>query len=288
MFIVNLYGRIGNQLFQYALGHALETLSKKPVFFSTDFLDPSEPIITEIFNIRLNRSSQPQLNEILGFRKTRIIRKILSHYPSKFITQNILYCDKNFIFNAKNVINIDNIYFHGYWQNLDVVNSIETELRSVLLFKDTLAKYNIGALQQIQQDESVALHVRRGDYLSKKNSKIYSLLDDDYYKKAISYLEMNIPNPKFFIFTDDPEYVFTNKIFSGGKFNIISTKKQGVSFNDFYLMSKCKHNIIANSTYSWWPAWLNSNPNKIVISPSSWFVNIKYSNNLIPNNWITL
>jgi len=286
MFIVNLYGRIGNQLFQYALGHALESLSKKPVFYSTDFLDPSEPMLTEIFNIRLNLSSQNQLNEILGLRKFRIIRKILSHHPCNFFTKNKFYSDKNYIFNVNDIMNIDNVYFHGYWQNLDVVNSIESELRSVLLFKDTLAIFNSDALQQIQHDQSVALHIRRGDYLSKKNSKIYSSLDDSYYKKAISYFEINIPKSKFYIFTDDPEYVYADKMFKGEKFNIISTKKSGVSFNDFYLMSKCKHNIIANSTYSWWPAWLNSNPNKIIISPSAWYVDKKYSTNLMLNDWI--
>ena len=133
---------------------------------------------------------------------------------------------------------------------------------------------------------SISIHIRRGDYLSNtKNSKLYSVCDLKYYKNATEHFTKTYPNPVFYVFSDDIDWAKTN--FTGGQFIFISGNRPS---EDMYLMSRCRHNIIANSTFSWGAAWLNQNRGKIVIAPINWYrgkLN-EYSRNLVPENWIRI
>lgn len=130
---------------------------------------------------------------------------------------------------------------------------------------------NDNYLKDIKTSESVSIHVRRGDYLSEQYSSKFIALGEDYYKKAVDYIKKNVENPRFFIFSDDAEYI--GKAFSWLENKVIVTGNDGdKSYRDMQLMSKCKHNIIANSTFSQWGAILNSNPKKIVVYPEKYMV----------------
>jgi len=142
--------------------------------------------------------------------------------------------------------------------------------------------------QKIKEKNSVSLHIRRGDYLTmQKAIDTIGVCPLDYYDKAIREITRKIKNPTFFIFSDDINWVKENlktnspTIFvSGGKLK---------DYEELILMSKCKHNIIANSSFSWWGAWLNNNPNKIVIAPKKWFKDTsKNTRDLIPESWLKL
>jgi hypothetical protein len=146
-------------------------------------------------------------------------------------------------------------------------------------------------IDKINSEESVSVHIRRGDYLHSCFNSLFHVQDLDYYQAAIDQIQQKIKNPSFYIFTTD--YEWTKEQFSKLKipFNIVDINKGSQSYMDMILMSKCKHNIIANSSFSWWGAWLNRNEEKMVIAPKKWYKHTEMNNNashIIPNGWITI
>jgi hypothetical protein len=170
----------------------------------------------------------------------------------------------------------------GYWQN----ELYFKDLRSVLLQELTpavpLNRVETDYLLQMRFPGSVSIHVRRGDYLNIKN---IGVLDVDYYKNAINYIVDRVKDPRFFIFSDDMNWCKVNFNFLKQPIYVSETRNEIV---DLQLMSSCNHNIIANSSFSWWGAWLNQNPNKIVVAPKGWRLDDPGSNNIILQDWVQL
>ena len=137
-------------------------------------------------------------------------------------------------------------------------------------------------LESIKENNSVSLHVRRGDYLNLKNINV---LDVGYYKKAVEYVRKIVEKPTFFIFSDDLEWCKNSLGFLDDCIYVDYTQTE---IEDLKLMSVCRHNIIANSSFSWWGAWLNKNPSKTVIAPKGWLINDPGSSNVILSDWVKL
>ena len=150
--------------------------------------------------------------------------------------------------------------------------------------KNKLVKYY---LNLIKNKNSVAIHIRRGDYFNNSKARNYhGILGEDYYKKSITYVKKKVKSPNFFIFSDDIELVKkTLPCFNNKKFIFIDTKS---SINDLYLMCNCRHFIIANSTFGWWGAWLSKNKHKIVCAPKRWVRARISTPDIIPENWIKI
>ena len=179
--------------------------------------------------------------------------------------------------------NLDNVYLSGYWQSEKYFSKSKDAIRKTYTFPQLTGTENLLAKDDILKSNSVSLHVRRGDYLKSKD--LGGVCTTEYYKKAIDYISMKIDNPKFFIFSDDILWCENNLEVEDARY--INFNKGKDSYQDMHLMSLCKHNIIANSSFSWWGAWLNSNKNKIVISPKIWFKNRNIStNDLLLEEWI--
>lgn len=178
-------------------------------------------------------------------------------------------------------------YIQGYWQTEGYFRNTEHEIRELFQFRPSMISERARFLEcRIRERESVAVHIRRGDYITNPvYSKMYHICGEHYYIKAFELIKSRMSIPEFFIFTNDVEWVASQDIFSNAT---ICTASEDGSWNDMYLMSICKHNIIANSSFSWWGAWLNRNPNKIVISPSTWFIDGTTTPDLIPNKWATI
>jgi len=178
----------------------------------------------------------------------------------------------------------DNCYYDGYWQMYKYINGIEKSILREINLNNLLSRTNVDLLHEIQNCESVSIHIRRGDYLSvKSNSNLFYSCDRKYFEQAINIIRKYNSESRFYIFSDDINWA---------KANIVAHDCFYVSGNnalvDLYLMSHCKHNIIANSTFSWWGAWLNENRNKIVIAPKQWYKGTKLNEttkNLIPDEW---
>ena len=144
-------------------------------------------------------------------------------------------------------------------------------------------------LHKILNSNSISIHVRRGDYLTNIAAfNVHGVCSSSYYIHAISHLKSLMKNLEFFVFSDD--VVYSKLIFKGLRnITYIENNIAEHSYLDMALMSACKHNVIANSTFSWWAAWLNKNQNKVVIAPSKWFKTSKYSTtDLFPSDWILI
>jgi hypothetical protein len=181
----------------------------------------------------------------------------------------------------------NNCYIEGRWFDLKYFESIRPILVKEFSLKNSLSPAAKKVLARIKATNSVALHIRKTDYLSPKFASIYQSLESPYYEQALKTLALKKKLLKAFVFTDDPNWVKKNlSHFSNAE--IVSSGKI-IDEEEFFLMSQCQNQIIANSTFSWWAAWLNSNKSKTVITPKSWFKKSEYEpTNLIPASWIRI
>lgn len=175
------------------------------------------------------------------------------------------------------------VLVRGSWQNFRYAELVQDELRQLFRFDESAVK-NTKILNAIRCTESVSLHIRRGDYLKSSNSALCVIKDADYYAKCMSFVQGRTQKEcTFFVFSDDLDWC--RKTFDGDNFVFVADNMGDNSYLDMFLMSQCKHNIIANSTFSWWGAWLNANPNKIVCAPSCWTNDGVESSTFCPPSW---
>ena len=194
--------------------------------------------------------------------------------------------EKQYHFDPKILTMPGSIYLDGYWQSEKYFSDIADIIKNEFRVKLPQTEENRRVAQQITSCESVSLHVRRGDYLTDaKTNTIHGTCELDYYARCIERLTQQVHHPYFFIFSDDPEWVAKNlKITHPTTF--VAHNGPEKSYEDLRLMSQCRHNIIANSSFSWWGAWLNSNSNKIIYTPKKWFCDPNLNTkDLIPATW---
>jgi hypothetical protein len=257
--IIKLTGGLGNQMFQYAYGRSISIEKGVPLkYYFVHHLGDT------------NRQYELGTFDIKGKKICGLIPEMLRKV--------------GFFFSLGSLHIVS-----GYWQSEKYFIRYEKEIRKDFQFKKPLDKKNNKVLNEIKRTDSVSVHVRRGDYISDEITNAYhGAPPQSYYEDSVSYIKKSIKNPKFFVFSDEPEWVKNNLIIKGAKY--IDWNKGRDTFKDLWLMSYCKHNIIANSSFSWWGAWLNTNPRKIVIAPKKWFENkeaqIKIGNKIIPKEWL--
>ena len=182
------------------------------------------------------------------------------------------------------------LYLDGYWQSEKYFKGAVEAIRRELIVQKELEGKNLeiaGMIKEVAQP--VSIHIRRGDYVSdKKTNQVHGLCSLDYYESAINRLTETFSSPHFFVFSDDQNWVKENL-----KLNLPATyvdhNDAATNFEDLRLMSLCKHNIIANSSFSWWGAWLNADSEKVVIAPSKWFAdNNMNSQDVCPEVWVRI
>lgn len=296
--LVRLWGGLGNQMFQYALAKNLSILNNNiPIKLDTTYFDSSfsyRPFELNKFNIKAEIAN---INEVFKFdngiippKLGRLIEKIPYIRVKDFIRRpfSYVYTEKSIKFNPE-VLNLKApIYLKGYWGSYKYFDGIRKELLNDFSYIKEMNEENKSLADYIvSNNNSVSLHVRRGDYLTTKAAKnLYcSPFEDGFYDRAVSFIEEKIDNPEFFLFSDEPDWVKENlKI--NHKTTVVDINKGDNSYWDMKLMSLCKHNIIANSSFSWWGAWLNENPDKIVIAPKAWSYDKAFSHeDMIPEEW---
>ena len=288
--ISKIIGGLGNQMFQYANGfacakrngweHYLDILAYNYYFAHQGFE------LKNVFNCSSAIASPKILWQTVG------LKYVFLHTNYK----NNQYFSPKCLINEpspnywQDIHNIKaNSYLSGYWQSLNYFDDIIYDLRQEFSFKQLLIDENLLIKNKINNSESISLHVRRGDYITNKNAfKTHGICSKNYYESAIYYLLERTQNPVFYIFSDDMRWVKNNLDIPAPAIYIDHNK----GFNSHYdmqLMSICNNHIIANSSFSWWGAWLGNNPDKIVIAPKKWFADpMLNNNNLIPKTWITL
>jgi hypothetical protein len=268
MIIVRLQGRLGNQMFQYALAKSLQA-SGKNVTMDSSMLkydgNHNELGLFERVKSEFREADPSDVSRLGDCNKSvlyKVKRKTLGYKKTHIL-------EKNYAYDAS-IFDMDNVYLEGYWQTEKYFKNVEEQIRTLYKFPMFIDKSNIDLADIIKSENSVSLHIRRGDYLSEKNAPMHgNICNNVYYENAIKYIKERVDNPVFFIFTDDTEWA--RQKYKGVEYTIVDQNHADNSFRDMQLMTMCKHNIIANSSFSWWGAWLNSNKDKIVIAPPKWF-----------------
>lgn len=283
-------GGLGNQMFQWAFYRFLQSQGEQ--------------------NLRICITS-PSLKRHHDFDLFRIFSNIQQSNPkiSSSYFQNQYY---NLIFLARNRMSfscwsllfenmknpIDKEYLQlgkqsllmGFWQDKHYTEIAEQTLRNDFIFPPFEDDENMDISKKIKQSEnSVSIHIRRGDYFQKNLRETYgSVCSLGYYNKAITKIKNLVSNPFFFVFSDDPEWVKQNLTLENTYY--IAQNKGKNAFRDMQLISLCKHHIIANSSFSWWGAWLNSNPEKMIVAPDKWYnrPNDQTLSKLADKNWILI
>lgn len=293
MIVVNLKGGLGNQLFQYAAGFSLAVRHTTNLLLDTIQLDASTAsenytkrhFELDIFSFEPEFASPEML---LHFQKKetttwqRIGRRLFPN-ALKWRTYRLedLRYDKEFERFR------DYIYLNGYFQSERYFAPVADQLRKHLQFRKAPSPENAKLLHQINSCMAVSLHVRRGDYLTPLNQKIFgNICTPDYYQKAISMIIKDVEQPSFFVFSDDIEWAKANIYISDFPVHYVNINTGHTPYEDLRLMSNCRHHIIANSSFSWWGAWLNPRADKIVLAPPAWIHDPGcVLNDVIPNSW---
>lgn len=284
MKIVKILGGLGNQMFQYAFYKSLQSKGIKVYADLSDF--ENYPLhngyeLERVFNLRVKTPGKFLLDLFRPNQSKWIFRKLkrILNLKNTYRLEK-----KEFNFDAS-FLNNNNNYYSGYWQNEEYFQTIANQIKHDFKFPEIKGIENQTVMQQIKQAESVALHVRRGDYL--KDPLLSSICDLDYYEQAILSINSKVKNARFFVFSDDITWCQQNLKLENVTY--IDWNKGNNSYIDMQLMSNCKHNIIANSSFSWWGAWLNDNTGKIVIAPKKWVNNLAVDDtDICPKNWIKL
>lgn len=286
--VVRLIGGLGNQLFQYAAGKSLSHKLRVPLKIDkSDFKRYKLRRYSLLhFNLTSDEASKRELNlfprRASASRKRKLFSKFFNRgYPT--------FRQKNLNFDPSLFENKAPIYLDGYWQSEKYFKSIENIIRSEFTFKTKIDPLSKEILEKILNCNSVSIHIRRGDYVNNSVTKAkHGILSMDYYYRSIEIIHEKTSNPYFFIFSDDINWVKSNLIIDGNV-TYVSHNDSLSNYQDLRLMSNCKNNIIANSSFSWWGAWLNANRKKIVLAPAKWFNEDYFNeNDIVPNSWISI
>ena len=291
MNIVNILGGLGNQMFQYAFAYALSKEQNSIV--KLDIRDFEGYDLREyeldIFNVSLPISTQVEADE-LKYKKESLIQKVFQKIKKSPIPFANSYCrEPHFHYDGKVFALTGDIYFEGYWQSEKYFVKYKDDLLKEFTLKKDLHSQSQNYMEQIISTEAVSLHIRRGDYVTNQHTNsVHGTCPVEYYQKAVQKIEEGINAPHFFIFSDDLEWAKDNLSFIEN-LTFIELDTNVPDHEEMILMSKCQHNIIANSSFSWWGAWLNQNNEKVVIAPKKWFRDSSINtNDLIPEEWIQL
>jgi hypothetical protein len=299
MIISRIAGGLGNQLFQYGFGLYLSKKNECEYYLYIDNRYEETSSTQRTFNLndfqfKIGFASESNIKKLVPYIENinlyRLIRKCKVKYPFLPFNKNHLV-ESNYYFDERYVENRDtNLFLDGYWQSYKYVD----EVRNILIRQFVLnEKFNIESNffynKIINSPNSVSIHVRRGDYISNKsNQEKYGTCDMDYYRLAIKRIEaLKGEKTVYFIFSDDIDWVKDN-FKQLREVVFVSSSNPSV---DLKLMSMCNSNIIANSTFSWWGAYLNQNKSKIVIHPKQWLKDENENKKmklLFPPDWIAI
>lgn len=290
MNIVRISAGLGNQMFQYAFFRALQTKHPETKMDISEFKYRKHHYgyeLEKLFAIIPTYADRKECDAMADLSKDifsefrRKILKIKRKTKAEFIDEGKL----TYMFHPE-LLEKENAYFQGFWQTEKYFASVQDKIRQELSFKIALDEKNQSIADEIAAVNAVSIHVRRGDYIKERRyQNIGSVCSDKYYQSAIEHMQSKLKEVKYYVFSDDIDWVKSNLRLKNARYIAHNTAEN--SFRDMQLMSLCKHNIIANSSFSWWGAWLNSNPSKIVIAPNIWFRDTEMPD-IVPESWIRI
>lgn len=289
--IVRIYGGLGNQLFMYACGLALACRRQAPLQMDVGFLTSEQyrPFGLGIFNLRATFAEPGTVRRIRGFGDSKLSREWFHFRRSLGLAHNPNYVrESGWRFNAPVVTATTPCYLKGHWMSERYFADHAADIRQDLTFREPPTGRNAEIAAEIAAcPNPVSIHVRRGDYLAGSNAAIYASLGQTYYRRALDAVRQRVAQPRFFCFSDDPQAA--RRELDLPPDTVFVEHNGTAAHEDLRLMTLCRHHIIANSTFSWWGAWLATGSDQIVIAPHQWWIHPDYDDtDIIPERWLRL
>lgn len=283
MIITRLIGGIGNQMFQYACG--LSLARRYSVSLKIDVRGFDEQKLRRFslhhFNISAPVADSAELPTVSQIRSP-LVRLLGPWYRPRglMIVRDYLTGFDSSIFSHG-----DRLYLDGYWQREKYFTDVCDIVRKEFTLRHPLDSANQNLVEGMRQEPSVSIHIRRGDYVA---HSLYAHCSLEYYQRAIEYLSNRYPDIKLYVFSDDPAWVQANLTTKFPTTYVIHNQGED-DYKDLMVMSQCRHHIIANSSFSWWAAWLGGHQSGIVVAPDVWYTKPSMNTgDLVPNNWIQI
>ncbi|WP_083305095.1 alpha-1,2-fucosyltransferase [Moorena producens] len=290
--IVRLSGGLGNQMFQYAIGRKIALVNN--VQLKLDISSFEHDLIRMYnlywFQIKQAFASSEELAALKSLIQTKESNPVilrLRQVMKRFASWKVFREEQLMPFNPNIMTSSDKIYLDGYWQSEKYFLDIEDVIR-----REYTCKYEPNAqskkiAEMIANSHSVSIHVRRGDYVSNPGTnQLHGTCSLTYYQQCVEQIAKEVLHPHFFVFSDHPIWVKENLCLDY-PMTFVTHNNHLRDYEDLWLMSHCQHHIIANSSFSWWAAWLNPNLNKKVFAPKKWFNDPRLdTRDLLPDNWI--
>lgn len=293
MILAKLRGGLSNQMFQYAAARRLAHRHRTEVRIDASWYETQSGATPRRFEldqlcISGEMASRWETIGTDGIRNARPYELPVAIYR-KFRPRYRFVAERTFRFDPRVLELPDDVCLFGYWVSERYFADIDDIIRQEFRFRDPPSPANALRLEQLRSCESVAVHVRRGDYASDPAlTSIHGLCGPDYYSRAADEIRKRVRDPVFLLFSDDLDWAVEN-LDLGGETLVVDENRGEASPQDLRLMSTARHNIIANSGFSWWGAWLNPNPEKIVCTPRRWFADASYdTSDVFPDSWLVL
>lgn len=291
--ISHVIGGLGNQMFQYAAGRALSIK-----FDASHLLDVGDFAgyrlhqgfeLARVFTCPVTLAEPEDVRAVLGWQSSRLARRILARPELRYFRKHNFIVEPHFHYWPDiNDVQLPH-YLTGYWQSEHYFIDVAQIIRADFTFRQPLSGRNLELAKEIETVNAVSLHVRRGDYVSDpKTMATNGICSPSYFEAAICHISAYVDAPHFYVFSDDMEWVRANLNIDEYPCCYVDHNSGMDSYNDMRLMSLCRHHIIANSSFSWWGAWLNPRDDKIVIAPQRWFANGTNTKDLLPLDWVAL
>jgi hypothetical protein len=289
MIITQIVGGLGNQMFQYAHGRALSLRNKTVLKLDVDYYSQYDlrKFSLNVYPIHASIATKEEIAQLKQIRKKPSIPLVSRFLPDP----QTWFEEKNMRFDAKYLVLPSNVYVQGYWQCEKYFADFENEIRKDFTVLSAPKDGNAVMMEKINSCHAISIHIRRGDYVTNAHTnQVHGTCSLEYYREAVNMLAEGHHNPQVFVFSDDLQWVAQNLQLTIPMV-MVDCNNADTDFEDIRLMSACKDHVIANSSFSWWGAWLNPNKSKRVIAPKRWFAaeNMNaQSVDVVPQSWIRL
>ncbi len=286
MIIARLMGGLGNQMFQYAAGRRLAAIHGVELKLDGQFFHTQDKRHFQLdrFNTQATLASE---KEIAAFcdtsRRGRIRRAFTSALRGKPMPQVVT--EQEFTFDPLVLEATSETYLDGYWQSEKYFADVADLLRTEFSLRTPPSAETARLAAEIAEKSAVSIHVRRGDYLDQVSNEHHGVCGLEYFTSAVETIRTQVDTPSYVVFSDDPEWARENLRFGPGM-TFVERNGEDRDHEHLWLMSRCAHQIIANSSFSWWAAWLNPHPEKKVVAPRRWFATTSIeTRDLCPPTW---
>ncbi len=284
-------GGLGNQMFQYAAARSLADRTGRRLkldLFDYHF-DRLRRYELHGFQIRAEIAEREDVESLrMSTDRLSLTGRIWHRFMP--VRSDSIFRERTMMYNGEIEDINRSVYLDGYWQSERYFVRNKRAVYEDFKLANDLDETNKQVLAKISSVQSVSLHVRRSDYItSRKTKQLLPVCEIDYYQKAVDHIAAKIPDAHFFVFSDDHEWVRRNlKFVHPSSLVTVNTADRGI--RDMALMKMCRHHIIANSSFSWWGAWLNPSDEKVVVAPKNWFSGkLRFqTDDLVPSSWIKI